>query len=136
MSNKPQKKPQQFEKDLVGAVINRKGDVADAVGMPDEKDYEMLLGIFKRYERQYPGHIQFILKQGRREFEEGKYAKNLVWKGKAEVNQFNNMTYVFELPPILFKRIEDVFPSIFRSKKHLGWFKRNFVKLTIGATER
>lgn len=110
---------------------NRQGDVADAVGMPDEQDYKTLHAIISKYEARHPGLIKRHLDEGRREFGLGVHHKNLTWKGDAVVNKQANMKYVFSLPPDLYKRIETVFPSMFKSKKHLGWFRRNFYKITI-----
>lgn len=121
-----------FRKDLIEAVDNRgKGDVADAIGMPDEQDYEVLMKIINKFERNHPGLIQATLKAGRRDFETGIYRKNVTWKGKALVNSGSNTTYVFELPADLVHAIEKVFPSMFRSKKHFRWFKKRFSRLTI-----
>lgn len=122
-----------FTSDFMGAINNRKGDVADAIGMPDEKDYEVLMKIFNKFERKNPGLIQATLAAGRKDFELGIHRKNKTWTNEATVNRASNMVYHFELPLGLYQAIEQVFPSMFRSKKHFAWFKKNFYKLTIGA---
>lgn len=117
-------------------VSNRKGDVADTVGMPDEKDYQDLLRIIQRYEKRNPGKIAYTLKQARRDLELGRYSKSILWKGDAVVNKDSNMIWAFELPADLHAKIEKKFPSMFRSKKHLRWFKKNFYKLTISENRK
>lgn len=112
-------------------VDNRKGDIADAIGMPDEQDYEVLADIIRKYERRNPGLIQATLKAGRHDYEQGIHSSSKLWKGDTIVNEDSNMRYVFELPEGLVQAIEAVFPSMFRSKKHFGWFKKQFPKLTI-----
>lgn len=123
-----------FGSDLIRATHDTKGDIADAIGMPDEKDYEVLLGIIQRFERKYPGLIKAAMEEGRRDFHDGIHRKNLTWKNDTVVNKDSHMTYAFEIPATLYMAIEQVFPSMFKSKKHLRWFKKNFYKLTIRAT--
>jgi type III secretion system FlhB-like substrate exporter len=116
-------------------VDNRKGDVADAIGMPDEKDLETMMRIINRFKKTHPGILEHTVKNAREEFSQGKYNKNLVWKDKTLVNEGSNMTYDFELPVELYQAIEQVFPSMFKSKKHYHWFKKNFYGLTIKGTQ-
>lgn len=123
-------------KQILSEVSNRKGDVADAIGMPDEQDYQVLSRIIKHFEKNNPGLIRFTLEQGRKDYESGAYSKNKLWKGDAVTNQQANMVYSFELPAGLYSAIEKVFPSMFKSKKHLRWFKRQFYKLTIANEEK
>lgn len=120
-----------FHSDFTKAVNNSKGDVADAVGMPDEKDYETLLKIINNFERKNPGLIAAVLKAGRKDYETGKFRKNKTFTGRATVNKQSNMTYDFELPIGLYQAIEAVFPSMFKSRKHYRWFKKQFPKLLI-----
>jgi len=122
-----------FAKDFMNVVDNRKGsDIADSVGMPDEKDYETLLKIIQKFERKNPGLIKYCLEQGRKDYDLGVHSKKKIWTGKTTVNKDSNMNYIFELPAGLYDAIEAVFPSMFRSKKHFAWFKKNFTRLTIG----
>lgn len=123
-------------KQILTEVSNRKGDVADAIGMPDEQDYQVLSRIIKRFEATNPGLINYTLREGRKDYESGVYSKNKIWKNDAVVNRQANMVYSFELPAGLYSAIEKVFPSMFKSKKHLAWFKRNFYKLTIANQEK
>lgn len=125
-----------FREDLLGAVHNRKGDIADAIGMPDEKDYEVLLRIIQRYEKTHPGVLRHTVETARAEFKQGVYGKRLLWEGEAVVSKKGNFTYDFELPEDLYHAIEQVFPSMFKSKKHFRWFKKNFVKLTIAGADK
>lgn len=122
----------EFREEVLNSVQNRgKGDVADAIGMPDEKDYETLLRIIQRYERTHPGELSFVVKTARDEFKAGIYGKRLTWDGGAIISKEMNVHYRFELPVGLGRVIEEVFPSMFRSKKHLHWFIKNFPALTI-----
>jgi hypothetical protein len=121
-----------FRSDLLGEVANRgKYDLADAIGMPDAQDYEVLLKIIQKFEAKHPGLIAEKLAAGRADYEAGIHRGKRTWTGKATVNKSSNMVYVFELPDDLYYAIEAVFPSMFRSKKHFTWFKKNFYKLTI-----
>lgn len=127
----------EIQKQILDQVSNRgKGDIADAIGMPDEKDYEVLLKIIQKFEARHSGLIKATLEAGRRDYEAGEHGKNKLWTGHATVSKDSNMVYVFELPGDLYHAIEAVFPSMFRSKKHFAWFKKNFYKLTIGEDYR
>lgn len=121
-----------FEDQLKSAVSNRgKGDVADAIGMPDEHDYQVLLSIIKSYEAKHPGYIQWHIATIRKFFDEGKYGGNIRFRGEAEVNKGSRMRHAVDLPMELGMAIEKVFPSMFRSKKHLRWFTKKFPGLTV-----
>lgn len=125
-----------FIQDITGAVNNRKRgeDIADAIGMPDQQDYEVLLSLFQKFEKLHPGLIHATAENGRKEYHEGIHARKRVFDsaGRAVINKENNMVYAFELPGDLYTAIEKIFPSMFRSRKHFAWFKRNFSKLLIG----
>lgn len=132
-----------FNEDLLNAVDKRHGDVADVVGMPDDKDYTRLLKIINKFrderffdpetEESVTGEqlIKHSLEQGRRDYETGTYRKYKMYAGKNLVNKDSNTVYVAELPEELFMRIEKTFPTMFKSKKHLSWFKKNFSKLML-----
>lgn len=128
-----------FQSDFRDAINSRKGsDVADAVGMPDEQDYAVLMRIFQKFEARNPGLIQATLKAGRRDYKAGVHSRKQIFDKheRAVVSKDSNMTYVFELPANLYFAIEAVFPSMFKSKKHFAWFKKNFYKLTIGESAK
>jgi hypothetical protein len=126
-----------FKLDLLGAVTNRgKADIAEAIGMPDEQDYEVLLKIIQKFEAKHPGLIKATLEAGRQDYYGGAHRGKGIWTGRTTVNKDSNMTYVFELPANLYYAIERIFPSMFRSKKHFAWFKKNFYKLTVGGSQR
>jgi hypothetical protein len=121
-----------FRSELLGELSShRKGDVADAIGMPDQQDYETLLGIIAAYERKNPGYLAWHVSAARAAFIEGTYGKNIAWKGQAEVNKDSRMRLALDIPEGLGQAIEKVFPSMFRSKKHLRWFCQKFPGLTI-----
>lgn len=126
-----------FRTELLGAVRDRgKGDIADAIGMPDDLDLEVLRKIVQKFEAKYPGHIRACLQAGRRDYELGVHRRKQIFTGKALVSKESNMTYVFELPANLYFAIEKVFPSMFKSKKHFAWFKQQFHQLTIGGDKK
>lgn len=121
-----------FQDELLGAVAKRgKGDIADAIGMPDQQDYEVLVRILKQYERRRPGFLAAHIAAVRREFESGKYGSNFRRTGHSEVNKDSGMRFAIDIPADLGQAIEKVFPSMFRSKKHLRWFTRKFPELTV-----
>lgn len=121
-----------FQNQLLNELNNRgKGDIANAIGMPDEQDYETLLKIIKRYERKHPGYLQYHVETIRKFFNEGKYGGNVRFRGQAEVNKYSRMRHAVDLPMDLGMAIEKVFPSMFRSKKHLRWFCQKFPGLSV-----
>lgn len=120
-----------FQKDLLNQVKIQKGDIADAIGMPDEQDLLVLTRIVKRFEATHPGLIKASLQSGRRDYELGIKRKNKTWTGKSTVSRESNMVYAMELPAGLQMAIEKIFPTMFRSKRHFAWFKKHFQQLTI-----
>lgn len=126
----------QFEKEFKDALAKRgRGDdIADVVGMPDEKDYEVLMGIVRKYELKHPGYIDYAVQQGRHDYGLGVHSKKKMFdrQGRAVISKDSNMVYAFELPADLVAAIEKVFPSMFRSKRHFAWFRKNFQKLMVG----
>jgi hypothetical protein len=129
-----------FKSDLLGAVGSRgNGDIADAIGMPDQQDYEALLKIINKFQSERfwdednqcyvtGGYLtEYALKQARMHYQNGIHAH----KKHSLVNEASGMRYGLELNGILMTRIERVFPSMFRSKKHLRWFTRKFPGLTV-----
>ena len=120
-----------FQEDIVSAVENRKGDIADAIGMPDEEDLKVLTRIIKHYDKTHPGVLAHTVNTARQEFASGTYGNRLHWDKEAVVSKKTNNVYAMELPVDLGQAIEAVFPSMFRSKKHFRWFRDNFPGLTI-----
>lgn len=127
-----------FQKQFLDATSEEGRDIADAVGMPDNVDYEVLLKIIQKFERRHPGLINYCIQMGRRDYELGVHKKKQIFdkSGKAVISKDSNMHYVFELPGDLVSAIEKVFPTMFRSPKHFRWFKKNFSKLTITGTDK
>lgn len=121
----------EFKEDLLSSVGKEKGDIADAVGMPDDQDLETLTRIVKRFEKTHPGLIKASLLAGRRDYELGIHRGKRTWTGKSTVSRDSNMVYAMELPTGLQMAIEKVFPTMFRSKRHFQWFKKHFMQLTI-----
>lgn len=120
-----------FSEELKNTVSNRsKGDIADAIGMPDEQDYQNLLTIIKTFERKNPGVLKYTVEESRKDFAAGRYgnAKHSL------VNKDSGQRLALEIPEGLYFAIQEIFPSMFRSKKHLRWFTRKFPGLTISGT--
>jgi len=121
-----------FKDELLREVDNKgKGDIADAIGLPDQQDYETLVKIFNQYEKKRPGFLKQHIATARSEFASGTYGGNLAFKGEAVVNKDSHMRLALDIPEDLGMAIEKVFPSMFRSKKHLRWFCQKFPQLTI-----
>lgn len=120
-----------FQKDLLSSVRKETGDIANAVGMPDDHDLQVLTRIVKRFEKTHPGLIKASLQAGRRDYELGVHRGKKTWTGKSTISKDSNMVYAMELPAALQMAIEKVFPTMFRSKLHFAWFKKNFKRLTI-----
>lgn len=127
-----------FQNKFLKTVVDEGRDIADAVGMPDQTDYETLLKIIQKFERRHPGLINYCIQMGRRDYELGAHKKKQIFdrSGRAVISKDSNMAYVFELPGDLVSAIEKVFPTMFRSKKHFQWFKKNFNKLTITGQDK
>lgn len=121
-----------FQDELLTEVGSKgKGDIADAIGMPDQQDYEVLVQIIEKYRRTHPGMLEQHIAQVRSEFNSGRYGGILRTKGHAEVNKESHARFAIDIPADLGHAIERVFPSMFRSKKHLRWFTRKFPGLTV-----
>lgn len=132
-----------FQKDLLKEVANRrKGqDLADAVGMPDQQDYEVLIRIIQRFKRttfpiEVSGKLVYVsgaaliqnsLAMARHDYHRGIHGKNK----HSLVNKQSGTRYALELPGDLYRAIETIFPTMFRSKKHLRWFCKMFPELTV-----
>lgn len=132
----------EFKDELLKSVAGRgKGDIADAIGMPDQADYENLARIIAIYKKKrFPVvvagktvhvtgavMIQHSLAQARHQYYLGIHGKNK----HSLVNKDSGTRYALELPADLYYAIEAMFPSMFRSKKHLRWFCKKFPGLTI-----
>lgn len=104
--------------------------MADAVGMPDEKDKAFLRRLIRRYDRNHPGLLAYTIQQARQDqFENSTTFKNISKYGL--VDQVSSRRHIFEFPESLIATIEQYYPTIFRDKKHFGWFVHNFPELML-----
>lgn len=102
-------------------------DLADMVGLPTQNDKEKIQRLILRYERNHPGYILHGIQEVRREhFEQGGRKQKY-----GEVNKSAQGRILLELPEDLGKQITDVAPFVFKDKKHLRWFIKNFPELLI-----
>jgi len=125
-----------FKDELLREVDSKgRSDIADAIGMPDQQDYGTLVTLLQQYEKKRPGFLAAHIAAARQEFANGTYGKNLAFKNEAEVNKDSHMRLALDIPEDLGMAIEKVFPSMFRSKKHLRWLCRKFPNLTITGRE-
>lgn len=121
-----------FQNDLLEAIGKQgKGDIADAIGMPDQQDYEVLVRIIQTYNKRWPGFLDAHMKIVRQEFISGRYGTNFLRTGQAEVNKASHGRFAVDIPANLGYAIEMIFPSMFKSKKHLRWFTRKFPELSV-----
>ncbi len=107
-------------------------DIGDAVGMPDAQDKAHIEKILLAYDKKHPGEIQFHRDFAKNNSTAGTNEYGLVSgkTGNTGISS-NGLRYMFELPPEVHAKIEEYIPTIFRSKKHFNWFKKNFKYLMI-----
>lgn len=107
--------------------------LGDAVGMPDDEDYKYILGLIEAYDRKHPGELLYWRDHAR----DTSVASNNDW-GLVKANglgknggDLSGHRYMLEIPQVLHDKIEKYIPTIFRDKKHFGWFKKKFPGLLI-----
>lgn len=102
-------------------------DVADAVGLPTTWDRENLHKIITRFEKKNPGMIQYTVKEAKADF----FSQGGAKREYGEVNKSAHGRVLLELPEELYFQLEKSLPSLFRSKRHLAWFIKNFSGLLV-----
>jgi hypothetical protein len=95
-------------------------DIGDAVGNPDETDRKQIKAIIDTFEKKHPGEIK---KHRDGASEHIKTLKTDVVGGKAA------RRYALEIPEPLYLSLEQYIPTLFRSKKHFNWLRKNFKEL-------
>lgn len=104
-------------------------DLGDAVGMPDNEDFEWISARIRDFEERYPGELKRIQAETIRQRQENKNNDfNIVSKESAR-------RQVMSLPYELYIPFKKAYPTIFgkhRSKKHVAWFLRKFPVFKIG----
>lgn len=97
-------------------------DLATAIGMPDDEDYEFIKRRIQQYEKMHPGELA----ANRREALE---AKKIAGKNKYGQKTDDGMRHALVLPTELYLFFKKYYPSIIgpsRSKRHVAWLLRKF----------
>lgn len=97
--------------------------------LPSSNDKEKIRRIILRFERKNPGAILHTIEEVRAEHQAGGLHTRKAEYG--EVNKAAQGRTLFELPEELGHEIVKVAPFVFRSRKHLHWFIKNFPELLI-----
>lgn len=95
----------------------------EVIGMPDDWDKRNIQNLIKNYHRKYPSNIPTAIKHGR---ELSGYDTRAKLKDNVVLGR-----HVLELPADLANEIELAYPTMFRDKDHLAWFKKNFQSLLL-----
>lgn len=90
----------------------------DPIGLPDAQDIENIKAIFRRHELAHPGEIDAYAAD----------AKNSRAAALSEYGMTNMgaARRVFSMPTPLLRTIEEAYPLMFRNKKHMRWFAKEF----------
>lgn len=99
-------------------------DVGDAIGMPDNIDKQRIREIIDSFEKKHPGEIKLHRDEASAHVKDIKAEYGVVGKKSAR-------RYALELPEPLHAAMEKYIPTLFRSKKHFGWLKKNFKELFV-----
>lgn len=117
--------------ELENIELNEYKDLGSLIGMPDDEDKANIRRIILKYEKQYPGRVQHSIAEARKELEQ---STGGIWNKFSDHGVVEQETYrarILELPEGLHQRIEKYMPSIFRDRKHLAWFIKNFPELLV-----
>jgi len=104
--------------------------LGDAVGMPDAADRAFIRKLIAEYERNHPGLIKYTIDAAKKDQLDNSNAFGDKTKFGL-VDAQSSRRHLFELPEQLVMQIEQYYPTIFRDKKHFGWFCRNFKDLML-----
>lgn len=96
--------------------------LGDVVGMPDQWDYDNLKALISKYNRQYPGEIQEVVRDNRR-------SRGWTYNPFA-ASKSGHLRHALELPEGLHNEIKRSYPLMFKEKKQLHWFMRKFPEFT------
>lgn len=104
-------------------------DLADVVGMPDEKDRENIVAIIKKYDKHFKGEIEAVYRDAKKNATDHRYVSKFESKeGRKRLS--------ISLPTALMREIEEAYPAMFTSPKHFAWFERNFRGLVINEPQK
>lgn len=110
--------------------------LGDAVGMPDKWDKENLDRLISKFNKatfNIEGHTitgKTYIQMCREEAKASHQSTNAFNPYNLKTTE-NDMRAVTAIPPELHAAIEDTMPTIFRDKKHFGWFVKNFPEFRI-----
>lgn len=97
-------------------------DIGDAVGMPDATDKANVRKIIDDYDKRHEGAIAATRRAHR------KYVKTL---DDAVVDKKSGRRYSMEIPEELHEKLEAYIPTLFRSRRHFKWLRKNFKELFV-----
>ena len=97
-------------------------DIGDAVGMPDEQDRKQIRRIIDDFEKKNPNEIKKHRDDASAHLSQLKAEFGVVGKKSAR-------RYALEIPEPLFYKLEAYIPTLFRSKRHFTWLRKNFKEL-------
>lgn len=119
---------------------------SDIVGMPDQWDKKNLTNLINKFKRQ---NFTFTDKTGKKHVASGavwiKYEvadskKSHELGGVGEIaNPFgvkskdSDMRVATAMPNELHRLIQETYPTLFKDKKHFGWFVKNFPEFRVTA---
>ncbi len=95
-------------------------DIGDAVGMPDEQDRQQIQKLIDDFEKKHPGEIKFHRDAA---------SDHLKQLRTDVVGKKSGRRYALEIPEPLYIKMEQYIPTLFRSKKHFTWLRKNFKEL-------
>jgi hypothetical protein len=102
-------------------------DWSEIVGMPDEWDERNIATLIKKYEKRFPGQIEWLLKDSRAEVGEEKRALKFVAKEERGIGLKRSLS----LPSALINEIKAAYPTMFRDKRHMAWFMKKFPQFVV-----
>lgn len=96
--------------------------LADAIGLPDKQDKERIQQWIIAYDKKYPGQFKFHRDAARERIADPKFAV---------VDPLSARRYLGEFPSPFGQWMGQAYPLMFRDKKHIAWFCKNFPELLI-----
>lgn len=97
-------------------------NMAEAVGLPDAEDKQRIENWLLKYDKKHPGEIKFHRDAARERIDDKDYGV---------LDKASSRRYLFELPTEFGTWMEQAYPLMFKDRKHLAWFCKNFKYLMI-----
>lgn len=101
---------------------NSTSNLADAIGLPDMQDKLRIQLWVEEYEREHPGEFAFHRDAARARLKDPKFGV---------IDDQSARRYLFELPTPFGNWLSQAYPLMFKDKKHLQWFVKNFPQFLI-----